>query len=636
MHNTINETLQTLIKLKSQLLEAFGALRSRPEIIYKLDYTQLQEISCSTDTRLARFKTATNDNLMLLLTKHSLEKDETYLDGSFTVKPINLIVHESMRFKDFMRLNKSEMMDSEVIGHLYLSDSELIEFILDIEENNGRLTLNKDILSLKSLIKQLANTNDLLDRFDNGIAKLNDDMIRLYLKSFECTKKHSHFKQADVERLSYFVSDKTLTRFDRHLTFNHFSHLYTMSVMKSLMSIDLSDYGFTVKLLELREELLKAHDTLRSRLGRCYKINYRSIQAIRYLDADDFNYFRYAAEHALRSFLCTRGLTISQMYMTDEFELRPLTLMSDSNMSFDEFIEVNKIEAHYYNIQSVVDGLETSELLERLKNMKRDSMKYLSLESDFRHISTFIELCNQIIEGFDISDDEIDAIVKAVYDDIDYILSDKGKQTLDRLRADYDFTTFRGDDAERVIEGYVSELRDLSSFLKSSFSRLKWRLRYRHSVHYELITDDKELNIEWLENFKDDVTSRIDDILKKRELHKDKIFKSGTFELNPGKIKICKDMRLQEFVDINVVSEKSEFVFIKESCFMSTEELRQKLHRLRLDKIMTDRQVKEEIEWLSNFIEFVNEIIQSHDNFRKDLNEINDNLVEDYKHSYLD
>ena len=155
-------------------------------------------------------------------------------------------------------------------------------------------------------------------------------------------------------------------------------------------------------------------------------------------------------------------------------------------------------------------------------------------------------------------------------------------------------------------------------------------------MHYELITDDKELNTEWLESFKDDVTSRIDNLLKRRELHKDKIFKSGTFELNPDKIKICKDMWLREFVDINVVSDKSEFAFIKESCFMSTEELRQKLHRLRLDKIMTDRQVKEEIEWLSNFIDFVNDIIQSHDDFRKDLNEINANLVEDYNHSYLD
>ena len=95
-------------------------------------------------------------------------------------------------------------------------------------------------------------------------------------------------------------------------------------------------------------------------------------------------------------------------------------------------------------------------------------------------------------------------------------------------------------------------------------------------------------------------------------------------------------MWLREFVDINIVSDKSEFVFIKESCFMSTEELRQKLHRLRLDKIMTDRQVKEEIEWLSNFIDFVNDIIQSHDDFRKDLNEINANLVEDYNRSYLD
>lgn len=637
MDKTIKETLQTLIELKSQLLEAFDTLRSRPEVQYKLDYTQLQEISCSTDARLARYKTSTNDDLMLLLTKHSLEKDETYLDGSFTVKPINLIVHESMRFKDFMRLNKFEMtMDSEALGHLYLSDSELIEFILDIDQNNGRLTLNKDILSLKSLIKQLTNTNDLLDKFDARFTKLNDDMIRSYLKSFKCTKKHSHFKQADVERLSCFVSDKTLTRFDRHLTFNHFSHLYSIRVVKSLINVDLSDYEFVVRLSELREDLFKAYSTLLSRLNRCYKINYRLIQAIRYLDTNDFNYFRYAVEHELRNFLCTRGLAIHRIHMTDEFELRPLMLMTDSNMSFDEFIEVNKMDTCYYNIQSVVDGLETSELLTRLKNMTRDSIKYLSLESDFRHISNFIELCNQLIEGFDISDDEIDGIVKAVYDDIDYIISDKGKQRLDRLRADYDFTTFRGDDAERVIESYVSEIRDLSDFLKSSFSRLKWRLRYRHLVHYELIIDAKELSTTRLESFKDDVTARIDDILKKRELRKDKIFKSGTFELNPNKIKIRKDMWLREFVDTNVVSEKSEFVFIKESCFMSTEELRQKLHRLRLDKIMTDRQVKEEIEWLSNFIDFVNEIIQSHDDFRKDLNEINASLVEDYKYSYLD
>ena len=330
MDQTIKETLQTLIELKSRLLEAFDTLRSRPEVIYKLDYTQLQEISCSTDARLARFKTSMNDNLMLLLTKHRLEKDETYLDGSFTVKLINLIVHESMRFKDFMRLNKFEMtMDSEVLSHLYLSDSELIEFILDVDRNNGRLALNKDILSLKSLIKQLTNTNDLLDRFDAGITKLNDDMMQSYLKSFKCTKKHSRFKQADVERLSCFAPDKTLTRFDRHLTFNHFSHLYSIRVVKSLMNFDLSDYEFTVKLLELREDLLKAHSTLRSRLDRCYKINYRSIQAIRYLDTSDFNYFRYAVEHELRNFLCTRGLTISRMYMTDEFELRPLMLMAD-------------------------------------------------------------------------------------------------------------------------------------------------------------------------------------------------------------------------------------------------------------------------------------------------------------------
>lgn len=154
-------------------------------------------------------------------------------------------------------------------------------------------------------------------------------------------------------------------------------------------------------------------------------------------------------------------------------------------------------------------------------------------------------------------------------------------------------------------------------------------------MHYELITDDKDLNTECLESFKSDVAVRIDDILKRRELHKDKIFKSGTFELNPDNIKIRKDMWLREFIDANIISEKSEVAFIDECCFVSTEELRQKLHRLRLDKIMTDRQVKEEIEWLNDFIDFVNEIIQSHDNFRKDLNEINANLVEDYKHSYL-
>ena len=636
MNDSIKETLQTLIELKSQLLEAFDTLRARPEVICKLDYTQLQEISCYIDARLARFKTSTNDNLMLLLTKHSLEKDETYPDGSFTVKPINLIVYESMRFKDFMRINKFDMMmDSDVLSHLYLSDSKLREFILDIDQNNGILTLDKDILILKSLIKRLVNANDLLDRFYTKFAKFNDDMIRSYLKSFKCTKKHSHCKQSDVERPSCFVSDETLTRFDRHLTFNRFSHLYSIRAAKSLMNVDLSDYGFAVRLSELREDLLKAYSTLSSRLDRCYKINYRLIRAIRYLDTDDFNYFRYAVEHALRSFLCARGLTISRMYMTDEFELRPLKLMTDSSVSFGKFIEVNKMDVHYYNIQFVVDGLETFGLLERLKNMKRDSIKYLSLESDFRHISNFIELCNQVIRGFDISDDDIDDIVKAVYDDIDYIVSDKGKQKLDQLRADYDFTTFRGDDAERVIEGYVSELRDLSGFLKSSFSRLKWRLRYRHSVHYELIADDKDLNTEWLESFKSDVTVRIDDILKRRELHKDKIFKSGTFELNPDNIEISKDMWLREFIDTNIISEKSEAAFIDECYFVSTEELRQKLHRLRLDKIMTDQQVKEEIEWLSDFINFVNEIIQSHDNFRKDLNEINANLVEDYKHSYL-
>lgn len=452
MNNAIEETLRTLIELKSQLLEAFDTLRVRPEVIYKLDYAQLQEISCSADARLARFKTSTNDNLMLLLTKHSLEKDETYPDGSFTVKPINLIVHESMRFKDFMRFNKFDMMtDSDVLSHLYLSDSKLREFILDIDQNNGRLTLDKDILILKSLIKRLVNANDLLDKFDTEIAKLNDDMIRSYLKSFKCTKKHSHCKQSDVERPSCFVHDETLTRFDRHLTFNRFSHLYSIRVAKSLMNVDLSDYEFAARLSELREDLLKAYSNLHSRLDRCYKINYRLIQAIRYLDTDDFNYFRYAVEHALRSFLCARGLTISRMYMTDEFELRPPTLMSDSSVSFDEFIEVNKIDTNYYNIQSVVDGLETFELLERLKNMKRDSIKYLSLESDFRHIRNFIELCNQIIKGFDISDDEIDDIVKAVYDDIDYIVSDKGKQKLDRLRADYDFTTFRGEETMRNV-----------------------------------------------------------------------------------------------------------------------------------------------------------------------------------------
>lgn len=636
MNDLIKETLQTLIELKSQLLEAFDTLRARPEVICKLDYTQLQEISCYIDTRLASFKTSTNDNLMLLLTKHSLEKDETYPDGSFTVKPINLIVYESMRFKDFMRINKFDMMmDSDVLSHLYLYDSKLREFILDIDQSNGRLTLDKDILILKSLIKRLVNANDLLDRFYTKFAKFNDDMIRSYLKSFKRTKKHSHCKQSDVERLSCFVSDETLTRFDRHLTFNRFSHLYSIRVVKSLMNVDLSDYEFAARMSELKEDLLKAYSTLRSRLDRCYKINYRLIQAIRYLDTSDFNYFRYAVEHELRNFLCARGLTISQMYMTDEFELRPLKLMTDSSVSFGKFIEVNKMDVHYYNIQSVVDGLETFGLLERLKNMKRDSIKYLSLESDFRHISNFIELCNQVIRGFDISDDDIDDIVKAVYDDIDYIVSDKGKQKLDQLRADYDFTTFRGDDAERVIEGYVSELRDLSGFLKSSFSRLKWRLRYRHSVHYELIADDKDLNTEWLESFKSDVTVRIDDILKRRELHKDKIFKSGTFELNPDNIEISKDMWLREFIDTNIISEKSEAAFIDECCFVSTEELRQNLHRLRLDKIMTDQQVKEEIEWLSDFINFVNEIIQSHDNFRKDLNEINANLVEDYKHSYL-
>ena len=291
------------------------------------------------------------------------------------------------------------------------------------------------------------------------------------------------------------------------------------------------------------------------------------------------------------------GLENVNTYYDSSFDLKPFNLSESDLTAFTRFISENSVLdtglREYFDSKVISDDILE---LNKFTNIIRDAIKMFNdFESALEHFN------------------------------------DKLLKRVDRRKKARDIESSKAHADNNIAE----RIDNLAEALAYEFYQLKRELSYIYKVHYQSIKNLKDVDIVNFEHFKDDIDFEINSLLSSCKLRKDNVSTiTGAFELNPVELVISKDMSLLRFISSNLSKLHDDTMFIDTICCASAETLSDKIKILLSERIMTEKEVEKEFSILEDFIESVNDTCQAYDRFRDELNEINENLVNEYKSSY--
>lgn len=289
------------------------------------------------------------------------------------------------------------------------------------------------------------------------------------------------------------------------------------------------------------------------------------------------------------------GLEIANTYYDNSFDLKPLNLSESDLTVFMKFIMDSEVLD-----QGLREYVENKDISDNIIELNRCTSVFRESIKMFKDFEDAFEQFN-------------DKLLKRV--------GHHKKALIETSNA--------------LTDDVVERIENLTEALECAFYQLRRKTNSVYKVYYHSIKTMTDVDIEDFEHFKNDIDLEIDRILSSYKLRKDKISTiTDTFELNPVKLAISKDMSLLEFVDANLTRLHCDTMFIDSICRVSSKTLSNKILTLVLEKIMTEKDVEKEFKILIDFIESINGVTQAYDDFRTELDEINASLVDEYKQTY--
>lgn len=305
----------------------------------------------------------------------------------------------------------------------------------------------------------------------------------------------------------------------------------------------------------LRAELKDAFIKLQKRVQRTYELDDCDVSMICRPDSKDFDIDRTLSSD-LNNILRRHSLTNKHRFYDDDFYLTSTKVDVTDIMSFKQFIDSN------------LSGRLSSEFFKELR-IESDTNWYRyvddcfntglinSEDSGFDTLREFIKSANSVIIDFDNFEIELLELTRRV-SELDTALTNAHNTIID--------------------DDYASQISDLSKLTSGVFHRLKWRLESTHRIRFNQLKAIKGLSRTDLDDFKEDINTRVDILLTNKLLKKDKIAKfTKSFALKPIVVTIEDNSTLQDFLELNFNEMNPDTMFIHDICSISDRDLADKI-----------------------------------------------------------
>lgn len=185
---------------------------------------------------------------------------------------------------------------------------------------------------------------------------------------------------------------------------------------------------------------------------------------------------------------------------------------------------------------------------------------------------------------------------------------------------------------------FTKQIRDLAVEAEQLFTELCRNLRQAHTINYESILYIEDWTATEYSLFRRDIDFRIDHILKLHGLKRNMIHSTNfneSFTLQPTNIDVSPGMSLHEFFDLDFAWHCENASIIDSIADNSTDDLFNTLSAVLSSGIESEKYVYREIERIRYFLQIIKDTIASLDSVGSKIDEINDDLFDDYEQLYL-
>lgn len=575
--SSYTEAREAIEILRPEMIRLFETLRRQICRVYRLDYESLKEIRETSDDELDLFKIYSDRKIFELLDSNKLAIDNIYANGTFDVKPRMLDIRHYMTFEEFIGFNTRDgYHTASFIDKLYDEPSEMWERV-DFMMERGLIS-KWDVRSDASYLRELV------------------EITRQAVEALDDIRPKLQYLQFDVDEDFLFKRDEWTD--------------YAVDICAKVQRDD----SAKISAKRLKSKLKDSFIRLQRRSYRRYEFDGCDVAEIcrpdskysKSIDSLELDLFNLLSKFSLKSVLNQSD---------DDFYLTSSKLNVTKSTSFKQFVD-DHIRSAYPDAKFIDKIREGSDSVwfDYVESCYSSGVTSADIEQEFDVIRDCISYAESIINDFDDFEKELRQMN-------DEFLDNRNK-LIDTVGACVD-------------NDYDSRIRNLSAALRLGFDRLKLRLKSVYRVSYQSIGQIEDLETAKFENFKEDIDIEIISALKRYELEKDKIYKSTkSFELKPTKILINGNTFLKTFVKSNLKKIHPDAMFIDEICTISDDYLIDEISKIAIDLVMTDYEIREEINVLVEFIESIERANQAYDNFRKELKEISDGLPDEYTSTY--
>ena len=572
-------TQESIEASRLELIRLFNTLQRQVCRVYRLSYEPLKDIIETSDEELDLFKLYSDRKIFKLLDSNKLAIDNIYANGTFDIRPRILDVKHYMTFDEFVDLNiRTKYPDATFIDRIYDEPEVIWSRFEDMIDKNlvTRWNIRLDGQMLDEFIRVVKQTVEALDD------------IRPKLQ----------YLQFDIDEDFLFRRDEWAN--------------YAVDICTKVQNGDSNK----ISARNLKAKLKDSFIRLQRRSYRRYEFDGCDVAEIcrqdskysKKIECLELDLFNLLSKFSLKSVLNQSD---------DDFYLTSSRLNVTKTTSFKQFID-EYIRSAYPDAKFLDKIREGSDSVwfDYVESCYNSGVVSADIEQEFDTIRDCISEVDSVIKDFDDFEKELRQLNDEFFDDC--------KELLDNVGACVD-------------NDYDSRIRNLSAALKLEFNRLKLRLNSVYRVNYQSIERMKDLDATKFEHFKEDIDIEIISVLKRYALVKDKIYESSvSFELKPTTISIGRNTSLKRFVKSNLKKIHPDAMFIDEIYNISDESLIDKISKIAIDLVMTDYEIREEINVLVEFIELIELTNQAYDNFREELKELNAGLLEEYKSTYSD
>lgn len=349
---------------------------------------------------------------------------------------------------------------------------------------------------------------------------------------------------------------------------------------------------------KIRQEIADSAMTLFTLMHKPFSIDYSQLEDFEDLDSDELLDFKLSIDYDLARIAKKCGLDKSISYLDDTFRLEPFDMNATDLTSFISFIESNDIL--YSDTDKYVECKEISD-------------KFVQMHQILQTIKGSIRMYRMFNDEFEIFNAELVKIFK------------NGRKERLQRRAK----------AKRY-DRYVEHLEDLSEEFERLFRITNYHFGNIYSVDSMYPWRVKDLSRPEFAELRDRSVIEIDKVLEKYDLEKDIIYEPRSFTIKSSELNIFEDMTPQEFIEANMSPGSRSTGIAEIVASYPVDELRYKIPNILIHRKATRQKTEKDIIALEDVIHKLRHVIGEYVSFRKEIRELNKQILREYRQSVRD